>query len=170
MPQPPRRAGIGGIASPVSASPAMCCPIMNTVLSNSALLTSWPLPVRSRSRNAARIATAAIGAAHDVDDRGAGAQRLAGRPGHVGKPAHELHHLVERRAVLVGAGEKAFERAIDEPRIDRRQRVIAAAEALHRAGRVILEQHVGVGGEAWTSARPSGLFRSIARLRLLRLK
>ena len=42
-------------------------------------------------------------AAHDVDDGRSGAQRLARRPGHVSKPGHELHHLVERRAVLVGA-------------------------------------------------------------------
>ncbi len=52
-------------------------------------------------------------AAHDVDDRRAGAQRLARRPGHVSEPRHELHHLVERRAMLVGAAEEALERAID---------------------------------------------------------
>ena len=52
-------------------------------------------------------------AAHDVDDRSAGAQRLARRSGHVGKPGHELHHFVERRAMLVGSAEEPFERAVD---------------------------------------------------------
>ena len=47
-------------------------------------------------------------AAHDVDHRGAGAQRLARRPGHVSQARHELHHLVERRAMLVGAAEKSL--------------------------------------------------------------
>ena len=82
-------------------------------------------------------------AAHDVDDRGAGAQRLAGRPGHVGKPGHELHDFVERRAVLVGAAEKALERAIDQARICFRKIVVAAAEPVHGAGRVVLDHDVG---------------------------
>ncbi len=44
-----------------------------------------------------------------------------GRPdgtGHVGKPAHHLHDLVERRALFVRPGQEAFQRAIDQPRID----------------------------------------------------
>ncbi len=82
-------------------------------------------------------------AAHDVDDGGAGAQRLAGRPGHVGKPGHELHHLVECRAMLVGAAEKTLERAIDEPRVGLGEIGIAAAEPVHGAGRVVFDRHVG---------------------------
>ena len=84
----------------------------------------------------------------DVDDRRAGAQWPAGRPGHIGKAHLELHHLVERRAVLVGAGEIAFEREVDEARVDLRQRLVTAAEPLHGAGPVVLEHHVGVDGEA----------------------
>ena len=37
--------------------PAMCVAIRNAALSNSALLTRWPLPVVSRSRRAAWTAT-----------------------------------------------------------------------------------------------------------------
>ena len=47
-------------------------------------------------------------AAHDVVDAAAGAQRVAGTAGHVGQAAHHLHHLVERGAVLVGAGQEAL--------------------------------------------------------------
>src|SRR5579862_7630636 len=50
---------IGGGASPVMAYCAMCCPTRNTVFSNSALFTSLPRPVSSRSRSAARMPMAA---------------------------------------------------------------------------------------------------------------
>ena len=60
-------------------------------------------------------------AAHDVDDRRPGAQRLAGRAGHVGEAGHELHDLVERGAMLVRAAEESLERAIDDAGIDARE-------------------------------------------------
>ena len=133
--------------------------------------TSWPRAGRARARAAPPgCAMTREHAAHDVDDRRAGAQRLARRPGHVGEPGHELHHLVERRAVLVGAGEKALERAVDQARVDSAQAVIAAAEPLHGAGRVVLDHHVGGRRRADAAdARPSAALRSSARLRLLRL-
>ena len=47
------REGIGGGGSPVIAYCCMCWDERNTQFSNSALCTSCPLPVRSRSRSAA---------------------------------------------------------------------------------------------------------------------
>ena len=47
-------------------------------------------------------------AAHDVVDAGARPQRVAGPAGHVGEPAHHLHDLVQRGAVLVGPGQEAL--------------------------------------------------------------
>ena len=81
-------------------------------------------------------------AAHDVDHRGAGAQRPAGRAGHVGQPAHHLHNLVERRPLFVRPRQEALQRAVDEARIDLLQ-VLGPQPALgHRIGRKILDQHV----------------------------
>ena len=56
MPQAPRRAGIGGGASPVAAAPAMWLPIRKTALSNSEEQTRCPCPVLSLSRSAASVA------------------------------------------------------------------------------------------------------------------
>ena len=50
----PLRAGIGGTGAPVIRCCCMFCAERNTQFSNSALCTSWPRPVRSRSRSAAR--------------------------------------------------------------------------------------------------------------------
>ena len=82
-------------------------------------------------------------AAQDVDHRGAGAQRPARRAGHVGKPAHHLHDLVERRPLLVGAGQEALQRAVDQPRIDLLQMLGPQPALAHRARREVLDHHVG---------------------------
>jgi hypothetical protein len=55
-------------------------------------------------------------AAHDIGHRRADTQRPLARAGHIGKSAHHLHHLVERRAMLVGTGEEALMRGDDQPR------------------------------------------------------
>ena len=85
------------------ASPAMCWPTRNTVDSKSALLTSYPrhgpgplVQGRERRDNAEH-------AVEDVDHRGAGAQKLPARLGHVRETSHELNDLVERRPLLVPA-------------------------------------------------------------------
>ena len=128
--------------------------IRNAAFSNSALETRWPLPVsvalaqRRLHRDDAEHRT------HDVDHRRAGAQRLADRPGHEGKAGLELHDLVERRAVLVGAGEVALERQIDEARVQRRELLVTAAEPLHRAGAVILQHDIGAHDEAMDHRLP----------------
>ncbi len=115
-----------------------------------------PLPVRSRSRRAARMAITAIAPPMMSTTEVPARSGWPGGPGHIGKAAHELHDLVERRAVLVGAGEEALERAIDEARVDGRQRGVAAAEPIHRARREILDDDVGVRrpGGAAGRARP----------------
>ena len=82
-------------------------------------------------------------AAHDVDDGRAGAQRPSRRAGHVSETAHHLHDFVQRWPLLVRPGQKAFQRAIDQPRVDLRQ-VLGPQPALgHRARREILDHHVG---------------------------
>ena len=54
--------------------------------------------------------------AHDVVDAAAGAQRSAFRAGHVGEAAHHLHDFIERSAILVGAGQKALVRDVNQAR------------------------------------------------------
>ena len=85
----------------------------------------------------------AIGGGADIDDRRAGAQRPSRRAGHEGEPAHHLRQLVERRPVLVGAGQEAFDRHVDEARIFGREHVEAEPEPIQRAGRVIVEADIG---------------------------
>ena len=120
--RPRRRAApaSAAAATPVAAMPAMWVPIRKTALSNSALQTRWPLPGRVALAQRRLHRDHAEHRAEDVDDRGAGAQRPARRAGHVGEAGLELHHLVQRRAVLVGAGEVALQRQVDQPRVDRR--------------------------------------------------
>jgi hypothetical protein len=50
--------------------------------------------------------------------------------------------------MLIGAGEIAFERQVDEPRVARRELIVAAAEPLHRARPVILQHDIGVSHQA----------------------
>ena len=78
-----------------------------------ALALSGRLALAQRGEDADRRESAA----HDVDHRGAGAQRPVGQPGHVGEAAHHLRHLVERKAMLVRAFEEALERAVDQLRV-----------------------------------------------------
>jgi hypothetical protein len=122
--------------------PAMCVLIRNAALSKSALETRWPFPVISLAQ-CCLCRYDPEHRAHDVDDRGAGAQRLARRSGHEGKSGLELHNLIERRTMLVRAGEIAFKRQVDEARVERAQLVITAPEPLHCAGAKIFENQVG---------------------------
>jgi hypothetical protein len=114
-------AGIGAGWRPVTANCSMCWPTRNTLFSNSALCTSMPRPVMPRCTAARQHADGAEHAAHDVVDAGAGAQRVARAAGHVGQAAHHLHHLVQRRAVLVGPGQEALVADVDQPRVQRRR-------------------------------------------------
>src|SRR5205814_9788830 len=60
-----------------------------------------------------------------------------------------LRHDVKRRLVLQRALEaKAPDRAVNEARVDRRQRLVAGPEPVHHAGAVILDEDVRVGNEA----------------------
>ena len=93
-------------------------------------------------------------AAQDVDHRGAGAQRLAGWPGHMRETGHELHDLVQRRAPLVRAGEKPLERNVHEAGVLGRQALEVAAQALHGAGSIVLDDDVGRCGKALDERPP----------------
>jgi hypothetical protein len=82
-------------------------------------------------------------AAHDVVDAAAGAQRVARAAGHVGQAAHHLHHLVERGAVLVGAGQEALVADVDQPLVVLRERGVVEPEPGQRAGLEVLCHDVG---------------------------
>ena len=86
-------------------------------------------------------------AAHDVVDTGARAQRVAGPARHIGQAAHHLHHLVEGRAVFVGAGQKALVTHIDEAWELLLETFIVQAQLLHGAGLEVLGHHIGRGDQ-----------------------
>ena len=104
---------------------------------------SHPVTLAQRGQDADDAAEAA----QDIDDRGAGAQRPALRARHIGKSAHHLRDLVEGTAMLVRAGEKAFQCAIDQPGVDRLQAFVAKLPFVHGAGREVLQEHVCVFDE-----------------------
>ena len=87
--------------------PAMCVLIRNAALSKSARNALAPAcELTLTQRGLCRHHTKHC--AHDVYDRGAGTQRLARRPGHESKSGLELYNLIERRAMLVRAGQIAL--------------------------------------------------------------
>jgi hypothetical protein len=100
-------------------------------------------------------------AAHDVVDRGAGPQRTAFRPRHVGEAAHHLHHLVQRQPVFIGAGQEALVRYIDQARKSLAQGRLAEAKPFHHAWAKIFQQHV---------ALPCQFNRGIQSLRRLQVE
>jgi len=59
------------------------------------------------------------------------------------KARPELHDLVERRAMLIGTGEVALQRQVNQTRVEHGQLLIAAIEPLHRARAVIFEDQIG---------------------------
>ena len=112
------------------------------------LCTYWPRAgARRGSRSAARIAIAP-NMPPIMSFTGAPARSgLPTGPGHVREAAHHLHHLVERGALLVGPGEEALHRAIDQARVRLRERLVAQALRLERAGTEVLDEHVGGGDQ-----------------------
>ena len=68
--------------------------------------------------------------------------------GHIGKPTHHLHDFVERQAVLIGARQVAFQRAIDDLRRETRDGLVVEPGALEQAGAKIFDQHVAVLDQA----------------------
>ena len=71
------------------------------------------------------------------------AQRASDRAGHIGQAAHHLHDLIQRRALLVRAVQKAFQGKIDQLRITLGQGLIVQPLADQRTGPKIFDQHVG---------------------------
>ena len=86
-------------------------------------------------------------AAGEIGNRHADAHRaLAGQTGDRHQAAHALGDLVEARTVGIGAVlAEAGQAHVDEPRIDRAQRLVVDAEPLLHVGPVVLDQHVGGG-------------------------
>ena len=72
--------------------------------------------------------------------------------------------------MLVGSGQEALQRAVDQPRVERVHRIPAEAQPIHRAGAEILDQRIGVTHEVLRHREPSGAFTSMQMQRLLRLK
>ncbi len=65
------------------------------------------------------------------------------------RPGQRLRHDVEGRLVAEGPGEaKPADRAIDEARVERGERRVAEAEAVHHAGAVVFHENVGPRYEA----------------------
>ena len=85
--------------------------------------------------------------AHDVVDTRARPQRPTFETSHVCQPAHHLYDLVERGAMLVGAGQKSLVRDINQARIELCQRLGVKAKLRHRAGLEILAEYVGAGDQ-----------------------
>src|SRR4029453_2127705 len=86
----------------------------------------------------------------EIEERHAGADRRAARLAGDGHDAAEgLHQRLVAGAVLARAGaSERRDRAVHQPRVDRRQLVVAQAEGLHRAGPEVLDQDVGAGDHA----------------------
>ena len=80
----------------------------------------------------------------NVRDRYADLHRLAvGRAGDAHQPAHRLHQQVVSGLVLVGTGlSEAGDRAVDQPRIDGRERFVAEPEAFEAAHLEIFDHDV----------------------------
>ena len=164
------RSGIGGDATPVSA-------VLQHVLRRQqhAVLEQPDLHLLALAGVLAlgqrrERADHAEHAAHDVVDRRAGAQRAAGRAGHVGEAGHHLHHFVERDAMLVGPGQEALVRHVDQPLVLLLQRRVVEAVFRQRAGAEILAHDVGGRDQLLDRARdPSGRQGPRVTLFLLRL-
>ena len=87
-------------------------------------------------------------AAYHVDHRCAGAQRLSRRTGHICQSAHHLGDLVQRGALLVGAGKKAPGGVIQQPGVVLRQIIVTVTGLVHGAGPEILDKYVGLADQA----------------------
>ena len=103
-----------------------------------------------------------------VDHRDADAHRSGlGRPVDAHHAAHRLQHgVVAGQAAQRAIGAEARDRAVDEARMPLRERVVAEAPLLHRAGQEILDQHVGALEQA-REHRLSGRLAEIERERAL---
>ena len=114
-----------------------------------------PAPLRSRSRSATITANAPASAVtSSVSAIGGSSGGAVGLAVDRREPAHRLGHRGEAglrrvRPVLAEAGHAQH----DEARVAREQHVGAEAEALERAGPEVLDEHVGVVGEARAARR-----------------
>ena len=98
------------------------------------------LPLPQRGHHAERGVHAGAG----IADRRAGLERRrAGEPCHAHRAARGLRDHVEALVAAVGpVGAEALDRAVDQARIERVERVIAEAVPLHHAGRLVLDEDV----------------------------
>ena len=106
--------------------------------------------------------------ADEVDDRGADLQRRAVLlAGDAHQPAHRLEQEVVAGQAprLVAGGPEGGDRAGDEPRVARAERVAVEAPARHQPGAEGLDQHVGPQRRAGARARRRRRRRGRARAR-----
>ncbi len=80
------------------------------------------------------------------------------RPGDRHQPGHGLDDEVVARPLGLGSGGAvARDREMDETRVDRRQLLVAEAQASEATGPEVLDDHVGAGEEASKNGRAIGL-------------
>ena len=104
-----------------------------------------PLASHGALRQRRQRADGAKQTAHDVIDAAARAQWVPWAAGHVGESAHHLHHLVQRGAVRVRAGQKPFQADVHQPLVQRRQTGVVQPQRGHGAGFEVFNHHIGAG-------------------------
>ena len=109
------------------------------------LAAPGPMPLLERREDPDREVHSGAG----ISDRGPEQGGRAVRPAsHAHRPAHGLRDGLEALEPAVGAvSAEAFHGGVDEPRVDLLQHAVAEAEPVERAGREVLHQHVGAGGQ-----------------------
>ena len=110
--------------------------------SHSEVSICWPSPVRSRACSAREDADGAEQAGRQVGDRDAALDRVAaGLAGDAHHARQPLRDQVEAGPLRVRAGlAEAGDRGVDQPRVDRAQRLVVGAEPRRHARPVVLDQ------------------------------
>src|SRR5262249_48843625 len=79
----------------------------------------------------------------DVDDRGSGAQRHAGRTSHISKPAHHLRRLVQKIASFIWPRQESTDATGHDSRICLLEILIRKSQAFEHARPVIINHDIG---------------------------
>jgi hypothetical protein len=165
-----RRTQLAGLR-PVPKYSLVCSAEMASVAANIGTSTWPPGAAGAHPREQRGDAVGRVQARREVGQRHAGLDRRAvGLAGHAHHAGGGLDRQVEAAFLPRGPSWPiGRDRAVHQRRLARAEPVPAQAQALHRAGAAVLEQHVGVRTSARAVARSAGFFRSSASERLPRL-